>query len=178
MSKPNVQEDSAVNNSLERERGEILARLEDWLEWPMLALGLAWLALLVVELTRGLSPLLETLSTVIWVVFVADFALKLLLAPRKLDYLKSNWLTLVALALPALRVLRIARAVRVLRFARAARGVRLVRIVTSLNRGMRALGASLGRRGFGYVAALTLVVTLAGAAGCTRSRTGSRTAAV
>jgi voltage-gated potassium channel len=165
MSKPNVQEDSAVNNSLERERGEILARLEDWLEWPMLALGLAWLALLVVELTRGLSPLLETLSTVIWVVFVADFALKLLLAPRKLDYLKSNWLTLVALALPALRVLRIARAVRVLRFARAARGVRLVRIVTSLNRGMRALGASLGRRGFGYVAALTLVVTLAGAAG-------------
>jgi voltage-gated potassium channel len=30
---------------------------------------------------------------------------------------------------------------------------------------MKALGATLGRRGFGYVVALTLVVTLAGAAG-------------
>jgi voltage-gated potassium channel len=40
-----------------------------------------------------------------------------------------------------------------------------VRVVTSLNRGMRALGASMGRRGFGYVVALTAIVTLAGAAG-------------
>ena len=38
-------------------------------------------------------------------------------------------------------------------------------VVTSLNRGMRALGASMGRRGFGYVVALSVVVTLAGAAG-------------
>ena len=30
---------------------------------------------------------------------------------------------------------------------------------------MRSLGASMGRRGFGYVAALTVIVTLAGAAG-------------
>ncbi len=30
---------------------------------------------------------------------------------------------------------------------------------------MRALGASMGRRGFGYVVALTMIVTLAGAAG-------------
>jgi voltage-gated potassium channel len=41
----------------------------------------------------------------------------------------------------------------------------LVRVVTSLNRGMKALGASMGRRGFGYVVALSVVVTLAGAAG-------------
>ncbi len=40
-----------------------------------------------------------------------------------------------------------------------------MRVLTSLNRGMRALSASLGRRGFGYVLALTLVVTTVGAAG-------------
>ena len=57
------------------------------------------------------------------------------------------------------------RVLRVMRLARAARGLRLVRIVSSLNRGMRALGASMGRRGFGYVIALTLLVTFAGAAG-------------
>jgi voltage-gated potassium channel len=66
---------------------------------------------------------------------------------------------------PALRVFRIFRAMRVLRATRAARGMRLVRVVGSINRGMRALGASMGRRGFGYVVALTVFVTFTGAAG-------------
>jgi voltage-gated potassium channel len=43
--------------------------------------------------------------------------------------------------------------------------LRLIRVVSSLNRSMKALGASLSRRGFGYVAALTVLVTFAGAAG-------------
>ena len=49
--------------------------------------------------------------------------------------------------------------------ARTGRGLRLVRVVSSANRGMKALGGSLSRRGFGYVIALTVVVTFAGAAG-------------
>ena len=38
-------------------------------------------------------------------------------------------------------------------------------MIGSLNRGVRALARSFARRGFGYVVALTLLVTLAGAAG-------------
>jgi voltage-gated potassium channel len=49
--------------------------------------------------------------------------------------------------------------------ARAGRGLRLLRVVSSLNRGMQALATSLSRRGFGYVIALTVLVTFAGAAG-------------
>ncbi|HYG61800.1 MAG TPA: ion transporter [Thermoanaerobaculia bacterium] len=148
--------------AVERERFEILQQLEDWLEVPLLILGFAWLALLVVELTYGLTPLLETASTVIWIVFLVDFGAKLLLAPRKLRYLRTNWLTALALLVPALRVLRFAR---VLRLTRAVRGVRLFRMLTSLNRGMRALRASLRRRGVAYVTLLTLLVALVGAAG-------------
>ena len=84
---------------------------------------------------------------------------------RKIDYLKRNWLTVLALLVPALRVFRVFRAVRVLRAARAVRGLRLVRVLTSLNRGMKALGATMSRRGFGYVVVLTVLVTLVGAAG-------------
>jgi voltage-gated potassium channel len=51
------------------------------------------------------------------------------------------------------------------RLAALARGTSLVRVVSSLNRGMAALGGLLGRRGFGYVAAITILVTLGGAAG-------------
>lgn len=148
-----------------RERRELVEQLDEWLEAPLLVLGFVWLGLLVAELVWGLSPLLERVGTIIWGIFVLDFVSKLALAPDKLGYLKGNWLTALALLLPALRVFRAARALRLLRAARTARGVRLFRLVTSLNRGIRALRGTLGRRGFGYVAALTAVVTLAGAAG-------------
>lgn len=150
---------------LERQRREVLEQLEDWLETPLFLLGLIWLALLVLELTQGLSPLLQAASTAIWVVFIADFLFKLLLAPRKLTYLRANWLTALSLLLPALRVLRIARVWRVLRLARTARGLRLARVLTSLNRGMRSLRSTMSRRGVGYVALLTVIVALVGAAG-------------
>lgn len=157
--------DPTTQPALAQERRAVLRQLEDWLETPMLVLGLGWLVLLVIELAWGLSPLLETIGTVIWVIFILDFVVKFLLAPDKLDYLKANWLTVIALVVPALRVFRIVRVVRLLRVARAARGLRLVRIITSLNRGMRAISASMGRRGLGYVVALSLIVLLAGAAG-------------
>ncbi len=44
------------------ERRELLARLEGWLEIPMLVLGFVWLALLIWEFTRGLSPRLGELK--------------------------------------------------------------------------------------------------------------------
>jgi voltage-gated potassium channel len=147
------------------ERWETLRQLEEWLEKPMLVLGFVWLALLVVEFTRGLSPAFELFGTIIWIVFIADFALRLALAPDRWRYLRGNWLTALSLLVPALRVLRVARTFRVLGAARALRGARLVKMVASLNRGMRALGRSMRRRGFGYVVALTALVTVAGAAG-------------
>jgi voltage-gated potassium channel len=131
----------------------------------MLALGLAWLALTVVELTQGLNPLLEGASTAIWAIFIIEFALRLAIAPRKWAFIKENWLSLLSLLVPALRLLRIARLARLLQMTRVARGLRLFRVVSSINRGMKILGRSLGRRGFGYVVGLTALVTLLGAAG-------------
>jgi voltage-gated potassium channel len=156
-------EDSAA--ALARERRELLAQVEAWLETPLLVLGFAWLVLLVVELIWGLAPLLEAMGTAIWVAFVADFLLRLVLSPDKTDYLRAHWLTALSLAVPALRLVRLARLARLLRAGRAARGLRLFRVVSSLNRGMKALGTSMGRRGFGYVVAATGIVLFAGAAG-------------
>jgi voltage-gated potassium channel len=154
-----------ADGTLHQERNELLSRLEAWLEMPMLILGFVWLLFLIVEFVWGLSPLLEAVGTVIWVLFILDFAVKFALAPDKSSYLKTNWLTAISLLAPALRILRIARIMRVLRAARTARGLRLLRVVSSLNRGMRALGATFARRGFRYVTVLTLLVTVGGAAG-------------
>ncbi len=150
---------------LNDERRQLLAQVEDWLETPMLILGFVWLAMFVYESVWGEGAALNTANTIIWIVFIFDFLLKIVLAPDKTDYLKANWLTLIALVVPALRVFRIFRVFRILRAARAARGLRLFRLISSVNRGMRALGATMQRRGVGYVVVLTLGVTFAGAAG-------------
>ena len=159
------EEKEIVRERIKEERRSLVARLEDWLETPLLILGFVWLVLLVIELTGNLSPALELAGTIIWIIFIVDFALKFLLAPDKTDYLKASWLTALSLIVPALRVFRIFRVFRVLRAARAVRGLRLFRVLTSLNRGMKSLGASFTRRGFGYVVALSVIVVFAGAAG-------------
>ena len=151
-----------VEEALKNERYELLRRLEDSLETPMLVLAFVWLALLVGELIWGESLMFEVLGTIIWVIFILDFAVAFVLAPHKIAYLKNNWLTALSLLVPALRLFRFSR---VFRLARMGRSLRLLRVVSSLNRGMRALGASLSRRGFGYVLALTVLVTFTGAAG-------------
>ncbi|MCU0552440.1 MAG: potassium channel family protein [Leptolyngbya sp. Prado105] len=145
--------------SLSQARSEVLQQLEAWLDLPMLILSFVWLALLIVELIWGLNPLLDAVSTTIWILFIFNFLLEFALAPHKRSYLRRNWLTVCSLALPALRTLRILRVVR------AARGIRLLGVMTRTNRGMRSLSASFRRRGFGYVIASTTLVALVGAAG-------------
>lgn len=100
-----------------RERLAALEQLDEWLRTPMLVLSFIWLMLVVVELVWSSSRVLEWIGTAIWVVFVLEFLLRFTLAPEKLGFLRSNWLTVLALLAPALRM------VRALRFLRAARGL-------------------------------------------------------
>lgn len=164
-----MQKKDAINKpkdeKLNKERYQLLKNIEDLLEFPMVILGFIWLILLLIELLSTLSPFLQTVSTIIWIIFILDFFLKLILAPDKLAFLKMNILTTISLFVPALRIFRITRALRIMGTVRAARGLRLVKMLSSLNRGMRSLGASMGRRGFGYILALTILIILVGAAG-------------
>lgn len=145
-----------------RLRWRLLRDLDEWLTLPMVLLSLAWLGIVVWELVSGSTELLETVGTAIWIIFIVEFLIRFSLAPEKVPFLRSNWLTILALVVPALRLLR---ALTFLRAARALRGIRLVRIVGTANRSMNALKSALARRGFGYVAGLTVLVILLGAAG-------------
>lgn len=149
-------------HTIETERVRLLVQLERMLERPLIVLSLVWLVIAVIELTRGLSGAGEMISLAIWAVFIGDFLLKLVIAPRKVQFLKRNWLAALSLLLPAFRLFRAARAFRL---ARTVRGLRLARLLGSLNRGMRALRRALRRRAAGYVTATTFLVLLVGAAG-------------
>ena len=158
-------ESELVRTAVHEERQQLLEQLSDALDRPMIVLAFVWLGLVVAEFVGYGGPLLEILNYVIWAIFVFHFLLEFVIAPRKGAYLKRNWLTALALVVPALRLVRIARLATLLRASRAARGLRLLKVVSTVNRGMRALGKTLQRRGVRYVVALSGLVTFLGAAG-------------
>jgi hypothetical protein len=66
----------------------------------MLILSAVWLVLLVVEFTRGLSPILQTANDVIWIAFVLQFLIEVIVAPSRTLYLRKNWITAISLGAP------------------------------------------------------------------------------
>src|SRR5690606_41228418 len=110
----------------------------------MFVLAVAWLYLLIIELFKGLNSAQEDLILVIWILFVAEFLIKLLLAPRKIGFIRNNWITIIALILPALRVFRIFYAIRILRSVRVITSTTIIRALTSGRRLFSALKEAQG----------------------------------
>lgn len=152
----------------ERERWALLREVNEFTESPLVVLSFVWLVLLVLDLTVGLQGWALILVYAIWGLFIVDFVIGFLIAPRRAVYLRSNWLTAISLMIPALRILRVFQALRVLRAARAARSINLARTLTATRRGVRATRLALGRRGFAYVVVATVLVVLTGSAGMTQ----------
>ncbi|MDT0688801.1 hypothetical protein RM549_03345 [Salegentibacter sp. F188] len=119
-------------------------KLEEQLEIPMFLLALVWLYLFIIELVRGLTSFQETLIYIIWGLFIFEFLVKVLLAPRKASFIKKNWITVLALLIPALRVLRILNAIRILQSVRIINSTRVIRAITSGKRFFSALKEAQG----------------------------------
>ncbi|PRX41361.1 hypothetical protein [Salegentibacter salegens] len=122
----------------------IFYKLEEHLEIPMFLLALFWLYLFIAELVSGLTSTQEDLIIIIWILFIAEFLIKLVVAPRKLDFVKNNWITVIALIIPALRVFRIFYALRLLQSVRVINSTRIIRALTSGKRFFSALQEAQG----------------------------------
>jgi voltage-gated potassium channel len=158
-------DDTFQHDAEQSERWELLRWLDRMMAGPLVVLSFVWLALLVLEFVVGTDTRLEVLFYGIWAVFIIEVVVQLVIAPDRVAYLRSNWLKVVALMVPALRALRALSALRFLRAAGAIRSASLLRLITSLNRGMGALSRTLDRTGFVYVIVLTVLVIVVGSAG-------------
>lgn len=145
-------------------RYRLIVKLNRYTEIPLIILGFLWLLILVVELIWQITPVLRQIATIIWIIFIVEFLLKLLLAPARLKFLQKNVLTIISLFIPALRVFRIFASLRLLRSIGVIKSIRVIRVVGSVNRGMRILEKNLERRGFIYILMLTLLICFVGAA--------------
>jgi voltage-gated potassium channel len=142
-----------------RQRNALLTTISRATDKFFIALALVWIGLTITDLLGRLSPALNLLQNVIWGLFVADFLLKLFIAPNKLAFLKSHWIIALSLLLPAFRLLRVVQALG------AIRALSLVRMLASLNTGMARLSSAMGRRGIGYVSIVTVIILFGGAGG-------------
>ena len=110
----------------------------------MFLLSIFWLYLFIVEMVEGLGPTQEMMIYIIWFVFIAEFLIKLIVAPRKIGYIKNSWITIIALIIPALRMLRLLNALRILRSVRVLNSTKVIRALTSGKRFFSSLKEAQG----------------------------------
>lgn len=158
-------DETALREAQRTERWRLLRALDSMMEGPLVVLAFIWLGLLVIELVIGSDARLDLVVYAIWVVFIAEVVIELIIAPDRPAWLRANWLKIVSLAIPALRLLRVLSVLRFLRAARIVRSASLLRLLTSLNRGFAALGRTLDRARFAYVLAISALVVVVVAAG-------------
>ncbi len=152
---------SPSRRTMTKERVSFLVRIDRAMEGPLIVLGFLWLVLLVAQLVFGSNGLINTTTYVVWAIFLVDFGIRLIVAPSKVRFLKRNWLVAVSLVLPALSVFRLTRILAMM----PSWQVVIFRLLTGVNRTITVLGSTMRRRGLGYVLTLSILVTLAGAAG-------------
>jgi voltage-gated potassium channel len=123
------------------------------LDVPMTVLGLIFLLVVLgqtVATGEAVQSALAVVGWALWAVFVAEFALRLYVAPSRPRFLRRNWWQLIFLVVPMLRFLRL---VAVLRVARAGR------VVSSAVRSSRSAGRILSSR-LGWLAAVSVIIVL------------------
>lgn len=133
---------------------ERLKRVERATELPMLALALMMVPLLILPWTTDLSAQADQwfllADYAIWAAFTIEFGVKLLVAPRRLAYLRSHPLEAAMVVVPFLRPLRLMRVLLILRLA----------VALGLN--TRLIRRFFLRRGTGFVLACLLVAVVGG----------------
>jgi voltage-gated potassium channel len=134
-------------------------------EWIVLAATLALIPVFVIENEAKSShwkDMAYATNWLIWVVFAAELAFILVVAPRKAAALRAHWLDAVIVVVTAPPFGAFLSSLRLLRVARLLRVLRLGALLTRLLQRERTLSSGTA---FRFAALLTLlVVVIAGAA--------------
>jgi voltage-gated potassium channel len=159
-----------------RERIQWIKSIERTLNVPMVISSLAFLILFIASLSVGAdSPYrswFERGIYFIWILFLLEFTLKLIIAPHRLAFIRKNWFDFLVIILPFLRLFRVVLAFQNFRAlgilftaASTGQGILSLRAVLMLKRSAKSLGTFMRLSRFGYVAFVTTLVVFITAGG-------------
>lgn len=103
-------------------RTPALDRFARWTEWPLLALAVLMIPILVIPAVSHTPDTerhaFDILDWTIWAVFAAEYLIRLYLSANRRSFVRHNLFDLALVAIPMLRPLRVARVARALRVGR------------------------------------------------------------
>lgn len=94
-------------------------RWERWTQWPLLALAVAFALAYTVPVVHpgagdGVHRACAAVEWVVWGAFACDYLVRLALSGRRLLFVRTHWLDLLAVVLPMIQPLRLLRVVSTL----------------------------------------------------------------
>ncbi|MDQ1293509.1 MAG: voltage-gated potassium channel [Actinomycetota bacterium] len=109
-----------VDSKTDGTRETLLVRWNRIVEIPLIVISVIFLLAYAVPILHQDLPgparsVCTRTNQVIWGLFLLDYGVRFHLSPRKIDFLRGNWIDLMILALPMFRPLRPLRALLVLR---------------------------------------------------------------
>lgn len=141
-------------------REELLRKFESWTEIPMLVLVVVMIVTLiiplVVQLPQQTHATLELIDWIIWAIFALELGIRTYLAPKKVSYLRKNWVDVLVVILPVLRIFRTFRAARLLRI------LRFARVFALFGKFTKEIKTVLSRHYFHYLFAILIGLTVIG----------------
>ncbi len=152
--------DLSVRGCLQRDRGQrerLAQHLYDRLHPAMSALAVLFLVLVLAQGPAREGTVLQrsllAATWLLWLVFVAEYLLRLVIAPSTTAFLRRTWWQIMLLAVP---VLMLGRALLLLRLARP------TRVALAAFRGGRSARSTLTSRA-GWLAVVTTIVVFVAA---------------
>jgi voltage-gated potassium channel len=88
-------------------RHDLVDNIERVTKYPLVLLGIAWLVIAIVVLTKDLhgsaSTLLVGTLFVLWAIVLVEYAIRLVITPDRLGYLKRRWVEPATVVVPPLQ---------------------------------------------------------------------------
>lgn len=129
------------------------ARVDRRFHWPMIALALCMLPILMIEFWMPDKPfwlwwICFVGAIIIWLAFFIEFVVKIAIAECRFEYAKRNWIDIVIILVPVMRPLRVTAIARTSRIFRLrGLGLKLARYTFSIILGLEITERFLERVG-------------------------------
>lgn len=136
---------------------------ENIYEFTFCFLAIVSVILAIMDIIGGLTPILSLIDYAIWIVFVLDYIIRLILSRKKLGFIKSNILDLIAI-LPFNSAFRVFRALKMLKVLKMTKLSKTFRLLAILGRFAYKFKRFINTNGFKYMLLIAALFTLIGGA--------------